>query len=445
MKRSKKKTRGPKFGRGKGNIPIDKTNVKRIKSGKVFQKLPFLNVLGKLLSLFTVLPPLACPICGSFFNKHDHYTRHIISSYGIIACPTTYWKCSNKKCRFFGTDTIIGVTGSANYSDEFLQKQKGVRYAAKTSLWNTRKVGEIYTFDVMGEQGGRAPSTTTVWKYDQKEGKLAYVEMTDQDVTFNGTLHIDGYWVKAGWRKFVEAKLGRELTKKEWKLLRYQVIYVVATEDKVILDFEITDINPSSFELIPLLNRIKAHVGEEKIKKVVSDEEKAIINSVKLIFPKATHSFCVFHQLENLTKKYHDEYKDFENLPEGEKKLYELGQKLILSESVIESTAIRTEIIRLASEMQQTKKSKERMNYIENLYHKNRRLLEKGFSPETNNVMEQLFSLIDDFVYQARSFKTNPGLKNFFSNLFSLFNHRRFNTGYWKGVSPFERAKLRAG
>ena len=30
---------------------------------------------------------------------------------------------------------------------------------------------------------------------------------------------------------------------------------------------------------------------------------------------------------------------------------------------------------------------------------------EKGFTPETNNVMEQLFSLVDDVINQARSFQ----------------------------------------
>ncbi len=57
---------------------------------------------------------------------------------------------------------------------------------------------------------------------------------------------MDGYWVKAGWRIFIESQLGRKLTNREWKKLRYHVIYVVATEEKVVLDFEITNIMPSS-------------------------------------------------------------------------------------------------------------------------------------------------------------------------------------------------------
>jgi len=43
------------------------------------------------------------------------------------------------------------------------------------------------------------------------------------------------------------------------------------------LDFEITNINPSYLELIPLLDRIKSRIPEGEILKIVSDEEKAII------------------------------------------------------------------------------------------------------------------------------------------------------------------------
>ena len=146
---------------------------------------------------------------------------------------------------------------------------------------------------------GRAPCPTTLWKYEQNEGPKSYDELHAVEVAFNGTLYIDGYWVKDGWKKFVEEKLDRELTIREWKKLRYKVIYVVATEDKVILDFQITNIMPSHIELIPLINRIKNRLSEETIKKVVSDEDNAIIGAVKLVLPNAAHSFCIFHQLKN--------------------------------------------------------------------------------------------------------------------------------------------------
>jgi hypothetical protein len=41
---------------------------------------------------------------------------------------------------------------------------------------------------------------------------------------------------------------------------------VVATEDEVILDFEITDREPNYVQLIPLLSRIKKRLGEDEIK-----------------------------------------------------------------------------------------------------------------------------------------------------------------------------------
>jgi hypothetical protein len=37
------------------------------------------------------------------------------------------------------------------------------------------------------------------------------------------------------------------------------------------------------------------------------------------------------------------------------------------------------------------------MKYAAEIYVKNRKLLEKGFVPETNNTMEQLFSVFNDF------------------------------------------------
>jgi hypothetical protein len=77
------------------------------------------------------------------------------------------------------------------------------------------------------------------------------------------------------------------------------------------------------------------------------------------------------------------------------------------------------------------------------IYVKNIKNLEKGFTPETNNVMEQLFSLINDFVNQARSFKINGCLENFCYNLFISLNNRIFITGLWRGFTPLQRAKIK--
>ncbi len=57
----------------------------------------------------------------------------------------------------------------------------------------------------------------------------------------------------------------------------------------------------SYLELVPLMNRIKNRIPEEQLLKMVSDEDNAIIDAVKRIFPNVVHSFCVFHQLKNVT------------------------------------------------------------------------------------------------------------------------------------------------
>lgn len=432
--------------KGKGNILINKDIAKRIQNGQIVHDLPLVEFNGVMIPLFTVIP------ATSYFNGqgrltiHDHYTRYIISSYGIIEIPVTYWKSDDPTAdtRYY-TDMIIGVTGSANYSDEYMEKQKWVRYDGKCSLWNTRSCGEIYTAGLTDDPG-RAPCPTTLWKYEQKEGENAFEELSQLDVPLeDGAVYIDGYWVKDGWRKFIELQLGRKLTDREWKKLRYKIIYVMATKDKVILDFEITNINPSYLELVPLLNRIKHRFSEKQIKKVVSDEDDAIIDAVSRIFPNAVHSFCVFHQLKNVTKKYLDAFKKMDLIPELDKEIYELSQELIMSDNAIQSTILLQKIKEIAKSKKLSKVSKDVVTYIVEIYHKNRALLEKGFVPETNNVMEQLFSLIDDIVYQARSLKQKCSMKNFFSNLFLLFNHRAFNTGKWRGFSPLDRARLRPG
>jgi len=428
----------------KGNIAINKSIAKGIENGKIIQNIPEVQSGGRMVPLFTPISPIQCSICGSPLNINEHYDRFIISSYGVIEVPVTYWICSNPNCEKHHSDTIIGVTGSANYSDEYLQKQKCVRYDGRCTLWNTRTVGQTFT-EGLTDISGRAPCPTTLWKFEQKLGKISAQQLLEQHIDFNGTLYIDGYWVKAGWRKFLESQLGRKLTNREWKKLRYQVIYVVATEEKVILDFEITNIMPSYLELVPLMNRIKNRIPEEQLLKIVSDEDNAIIDGVKRIFPNVVHSFCVFHQLKNVTLKYLDEFGCIEKIPDQEVKLYEATTDLILAETVIDSTIIYNKIIEMASGMKLSKASKKVVAYMKEIFAKNIKNLEKGFTPETNNVMEQLFSLINDVMNQARSFKINEGLANFCYNLFVSINNKIYNTGLSKGFSPLQCAKIKYG
>jgi len=118
---------------------------------------------------------------------------------------------------------------------------------------------------------------------------------------------------------------------------------------------------------------------------------------------------------------------------------------LIVAETAIESSVYYQKILKMASIEGISKASKKVVDYIKEIYIRNLKHLEKRFIPETNNVMEQLFSLINDFINQARSFKTVDGLGNFWYNLFLFLNNRAFNTGTWRGYSPIQRAKIMCG
>jgi hypothetical protein len=320
----------------KGNIIINKEIAKKIDSGRVVQEIPTILYNARMEHLFTPVSPTNCVICGSPLKFNENYTRYLITTYGIIECPVIYWICSNPGCGKHHVDTIVGVTGSANYSDEFIDKQIDVRYNGRCTHWNTNIVGKIYT-EGLTDTSGRAPCPTTLWKYEQRGGKISTQELTTQEINFDGTLYIDGYFVKVGWRKFIEAQIGREFTEPEWKKMRYKIIYVVATKDKVVLDFEIVDNMPSHAKLIPLLNRIKARIPEAQLKKIVSDDDDAIIGAVKIVFPKVSHAFCVFHQMKNVTKKYKDEFKHKEDIPAQDLEIYEAANELIAAENGISS------------------------------------------------------------------------------------------------------------
>jgi hypothetical protein len=421
------------FKRGKGNKPINKSDAKRVEEGKIISGLPLIPYNGERVPLFQVRSPTRCPICGSHLNVNKLYDRYILSSYGVLQIPVTYWECPSCK-DFYCSDQIVGVLGSNNYSDEVKDKEYYTRNGGKTSLWNAKGIGELW---IRGEEP-RAPCPATLWRYDQLKGRVALEELRNEEVNFNGTLHLDGYYIKCGWRKYLEKQLGRGLNRREWRHLRNKVIWVCSTEEKVILDFELTDLEPSFFQLIPLLSRIKERLGEGEIKKVVSDEDWAIIGSVEAVLPNAVHSFCVFHQLEKLTRIYLDKFRTLDKVPDPDREFYGLCKELILAEDAVNSSVIFKELQDMPSSRKLSYASRKAMDYLSEVYKKNRKLLEKGFTPETNNVMEQLFSFINDFAFMCRSFKIEDGLKNWASNLFLLMNHRPFNTGLKRGVSPIQ-------
>ncbi len=427
---------------GRGNKTIDKLMVKTIFEDNILIPLPKVFIENRLFSLFSIISPTHCDFCSTKLNVNSHYIRFILTSYGTITRNTTYWICPICKKSFH--DQIVGVSGSANYSDEFYDKQKFVRYDGRCSLNNSCRIGERYT-EGLTDICGRAPCASSLWLHEQKQSAVSKQELLEQSPDFDGTLYIDGDWVKKGWKKKFETLIGKEITLKEWKKMRYQSVYVVATKEKVILDFEVTSRLPTIEALTPLLMRIKNRFPEGKIQKIVSDEDKAIIGAVISVFPEVVHSFCVFHQLKNVSKRYREEFESVANIPDNDKLVYSEICKLIKSDTIIYSVVCFQNILELKSNLELSKASNKAISYAKEIFEKNISFLKKGFTPETDNTMEQIFSLIGDVVDKARSFKTDSGLTNFCYNLFAHFNKRCFRTGKWTGFSPLMRARFQYG
>lgn len=119
--------------------------------------------------------------------------------------------------------------------------------------------------------------------------------------------------------------------------------------------------------------------------------------------------------------------------------------QLILSDTVISAVASIQKIRELDANLELSTASHKAIFYVEEIFKKNVSFLKKGFTPETDNTMEQIFSLTGDIVDKARSFKIDRGLTNFCYNLFTYFNKRCFSTGKWKGFSPLMRARSQYG
>ena len=192
-----------------------------------------------------------------------------------------------------------------------------------------------------------------------------------QKIGFDGTFYIDGKWVKKCGKKKLEALFGRELSQKEWNKMRYKSIYVVATKDKVILDFEVTKYIPRSEDLDPLMTRIKNRFPESTIQKIVSDEDTAIAKAIKAVFPKVIHGFCIFHQLKNVTKRYCDEFKSVKNIPDDEKIVYDEICQLIRSDTVIDSVIHYRNIVNLQNHMELSEASINAISYAKGVFLKN--------------------------------------------------------------------------
>jgi len=417
----------------KGNKSIRRYPANTLSDGKIIKALPMVPFGDTYVSLFSVMSPTICKYCGASLKINKHDSRYVISSYDLLEIPVRYQYCS--VCSEPHSDHIVGVRDGANYSDEYLEKAKYTRYLGKCSLHNTTRVGEIFTRETFHK--GRAPCATTIWKYEQKQGELSLTELRETEVSLNGKIYIDGIWIKTGYKKQLEQLLGRKISKRQWKRLRYKVVYVVATEEKVILDFQITERMPVYFELTPLFSRLKKRFGEENIRTVVSDEDWAIIDATKAVLPKANQAFCVFHQLEKINEMFFAVYQSVEEMSNFVKEVYHLSKQVLLAKNVIESTICLREMETKIDERRKIPAViKNAYQYVLKKYHKNRKLFEAGLVPETNNTMEQIFSTFKDFVIQCRSFKIVSGVRNWIANLLLIKNKAPFMSGKNRGKSP---------
>jgi hypothetical protein len=57
--------------------------------------------------------------------------------------------------------------------------------------------------------------------HEQKQAEISKHELWSQKIGFDGTLYIDGKWVKECGEKKLEALFGRELSQKEWNKMQY--------------------------------------------------------------------------------------------------------------------------------------------------------------------------------------------------------------------------------
>ena len=158
----------------KGNQSINKSLAKDVENSHIIQESPKVEFEGRMYSLFTPISPTHYITCRSPLKRNEYYDQFAISSYGIIRCPVTYWRCSNPNCKKHHQDKLIGVTGSANYSNEYNEKMKCVRYDGRCTLWNSRITGEIFTYGLTNTSG-RAPCPTIYGNTNKSLNTCEYI------------------------------------------------------------------------------------------------------------------------------------------------------------------------------------------------------------------------------------------------------------------------------
>lgn len=153
-----------------------------------------------------------------------------------------------------------------------------------------------------------------------------------------------------------------------------------------------------------LCNRLKERFGEENITRVVSDKNGNIINAVKEELPNAVHSFCVFHDIDNITKIYLSIYKCIGDLPEEDKEFRGLAIRYFLNSDKDKITTLFIKAANIVDTLSDA--SKKVFKFMSGAYKNLKRCLEVGLKPTTNNVMEQIFSTLNPFIFVTSLFRS---------------------------------------
>lgn len=224
---------------GKGNKSITISDNIEISDNQVIMTLPCIEIDGNKYHLLEVIQVNQCSGCGAklYVNKSD-YQRKIITSFGTFGIPIRYMVCS--KCKHTTHDIIVGVgegksgKKDKNYAEEYEAKMLRSRYETNDSKHKATDTAEIYVNNTIVKS--REPSASKVHAVEEEKGDIAENELRGLEINFDGTVYMDGYFIKTEHKKLIEEIKGRKLTLHEWKVLRNKEVLVAATSDKVVID-----------------------------------------------------------------------------------------------------------------------------------------------------------------------------------------------------------------
>ena len=92
------------------------------------------------------------------------------------------------------------------------------------------------------------------------------------------------------------------------------------------------------------------------------------------------HSFCVFHQLKNISKNYSDEFKSVKIIPGDDRLVYNEICDLIRSDTIINLVVCYQNILELDSNLELSEVFQKAISYAKEVFKMNLKFLKKGFT-----------------------------------------------------------------